>query len=39
MFGDRVVRERILSVYVDRKGGDSLTTTFEEEVMEIGPCC
>jgi hypothetical protein len=36
-FGDHVNQERILSVYVDRKGGDSLTTRFEEEVMENGP--
>jgi hypothetical protein len=36
-FGDNVNRKRIFSVYVDRKGGDSLTKSFEEEVMENSP--
>jgi hypothetical protein len=36
-FGDHVNRERIFSVCVDRKGGDSLTTRFEEEVMKNDP--
>jgi hypothetical protein len=31
-FGGRMNRERIFSVYEDRKGGDFLTTRSEDEV-------
>jgi hypothetical protein len=33
-FGDYVNRERIFSDYMERRGGDSLTMRFGEEVME-----
>jgi hypothetical protein len=36
-FGNHVNRERIFSDYVGRRGGDSLTTRFGEEVMEKQP--
>jgi hypothetical protein len=36
-FGDHVNQERIFSIYVDRKSGDSFTVRFEEEVLGNGP--
>jgi hypothetical protein len=36
-FGDHVNQERIFSIYMDREGGDSLTTSFEEEQTENSP--
>jgi hypothetical protein len=33
-FGDHVNRKRIFSDYVERRGGDSLTMKFGEEVTE-----
>jgi hypothetical protein len=32
--GDHINQERIFSVYMDRKGGDSLTTKFAELVIK-----
>jgi hypothetical protein len=36
-FGDQVNQERIFSDYMERRGGDSLTARFKEEVMEKQP--
>jgi hypothetical protein len=36
-FGDHVKRERIFSDDVGKRGGDSLTVRFGDEIMENGP--